>query len=131
MQTGWHSGRRGDVPSDLVRDYDDYFYDASYDESPFDYDSPADLDGYPDDYGFDYELCHDLHGPDDCGVYWAARGETGGSTYWSDDVARDVCMRGVALPQPGPQELLDSAIHTPGPVEPVYDVVAEQHVPSG
>ena len=31
----------------------------------------VDFDGYPDVYGFialdEYELYHDLHGPDDCG----------------------------------------------------------------
>ena len=57
-----------------VYDYDDYC-----DDSP-DYcyhDGSGDLDGYPDLYGLmgldEYELCHDLHGPDDCGVYCVYR----------------------------------------------------------
>ena len=60
------------------------FYDAQYDESPdyFDYDDPGDFYSYPDVYGFiepdDYELCHDIRGPDDCGVYCVARRDTGG-----------------------------------------------------
>ena len=90
--------KEGDVPNDSVCDYDDYFYDACYDENPdyFDYDHPEDFDSYPDVYGFiepdDYELCHDLHGPGDCGVYCVARGEAGGPPYWSGDVA---CIRDV------------------------------------
>ena len=65
----------------------------------FDCNDPEDFDSYPDVYGFiepdDYELCHDLHGPDDCGVYCAARGETGGSPYW-------ICDAEPLLLYPGP-----------------------------
>ena len=38
-------------------------------------------------YGFiepdDYDLYHDLHGPDDRGVYCISRGEAGGTSYWA------------------------------------------------
>ena len=42
------------IPSDSVCDYDDYFYDAHYDEEPdyFDYDDPVAYDGFPSVYGF-------------------------------------------------------------------------------
>ena len=68
-----------DVPSGLVCDYDDYFYDGHYGDNPdyFDYDDLSDFDSHPDVYGFieldDYELYHDLHGPDHCGVYCVSR----------------------------------------------------------
>ena len=61
-------------------------------------------------YGFiepdDYEMCHDLHGPDDCGVYCAVRGETGGSPYWIGNAERDVCIGDVALSRPDPTSRL-------------------------
>ena len=74
-----------DVLCGSVCDYDDYFYDGQYDESPnyFDYDDPGDCHSYPDVYGFiepdDCELYHDLHGTDDCGVYCVARRDAGGT----------------------------------------------------
>ena len=93
--------KEGVVLSDSVCDYDDYVYDENPDY--FNYDDPEDFDSYPDVYGFiepnDYELCHDHHRPDDCGVYCAARGETGRSPYWIGDAERDVCIRDVALPR--------------------------------
>ena len=62
-------------------------------------------------YGFiepdDYELCYDLHGPDDCRVYCVARGKDGGLPYWIGDAERDVCTREVALPRTGSDEPFD------------------------
>ena len=77
VTTGVAFQQKCDVPSGSVCDYDDYFCDGHYDENPdyFDYD----FDSYPDVYSFiepdDYELYHDLHGPDDCGVYCVSRGD--------------------------------------------------------
>ena len=65
------------------------FYDGHYDDKPdyFDYDDPGDFDSYPNVYGFvgpdNYELYHDLLGPDECGVYCVSRGDVGEVPYWS------------------------------------------------
>ena len=87
----------------------DYFLYGHYDNKPdyFDYDDPGDYDSYPNVYGFvgpdNYELYHDLHGPGhgphDCGVYCASRGDIGVVPYWSGD-EKGTCMR-TMLPCPG------------------------------
>ena len=65
----------GVLPSDCVCDYADYFYDGQHDDCPdyYDYDDPDVYVRFPIVYGFvgpdDYELYHDLHGSDGCGVY--------------------------------------------------------------
>ena len=93
-----------DVLSGLVCDYGDYFYDGQYDGSPdyLDYDDP-DVYGFiePDDY---YELYHDLHGPDDCGVYCVARRDAGGTPYWTGVEDCDGYRGAVVLPQTGSGE---------------------------
>ena len=92
------------VPSGSVCDYDDYFYDGHYDDKPdyFDYDDPGDFDSYPSVYGFvgpdNYKLYHDLHGPDDCGVYCVSRGDVSVVPFWSEDEEGDVYEGDVALP---------------------------------
>ena len=64
-----------DVPSGLVCDYDDYFYDEHYNNKPdyFNYDNPGNFNSYLNMYGFiqldDYKWYHNLHGPDNCGVH--------------------------------------------------------------
>ena len=71
------------VPSGSVCEYDDYFHDGHYHDKPdyFDYDDLGDFDSYLSVYGFvgpdNYELYHDLHGPDDCGIYCVSRGDVG------------------------------------------------------
>ena len=67
-------------------DYDKYFYNAQYDvDSPdySDYDEQGDLNGYSDVHGFvgtnvyyapaEVEFMHELHGPDNCGMYCQLR----------------------------------------------------------
>ena len=92
LQTRVAFQEKCDVLSGSVCDYEDYFYDGQYDDSPdyFDYNDPGDfdnyslIDSYPDVYGFiepdDYELYHD---PDDCWVYCVARRDTDGTSYWT------------------------------------------------
>ena len=50
------------------------------------YNYPRDYDSYPSVYGFvgpdDFELYHDLHGPDGCGVYCVSRGDVDVVPYW-------------------------------------------------
>ena len=88
---GWCSGW-------FVYDYDDYC-----DDSPdyFDYDEPGHFDGYPDMYGFigpdDYELCHDLHGPDDCGTYCVSREDAGVMSYGTGAGDGDIYENAIAM----------------------------------
>ena len=69
-------------------DYENYLFDAQYDDDRADYfdcDEPSDLDGYPDLCGFvgtddcyaptDGEFMHEMHGPDNCGMYCQMRYE--------------------------------------------------------
>ena len=82
-----------------------------------DYDNPADYDSFPSVYGFvgpdDYELYHDLHGSDGCGVYCVAWGvvdadvlhwsENRGPdmSHWSDDVRHYLKKGDVILSRTG------------------------------
>ena len=64
-------------------------------------------------YGFiepvDYELYHDLHGPDDCGVYCISRGEAGVAPYWTGVERCDDC-EGIVLSYPGPGPMNRSTV---------------------
>ena len=81
------------------------------------------FDCYPSVYGFvgpdNYELYHDLHGPDDCGVYCVSRGDVGVVPYWSGNEEGDVIEDDVALPRTGSDEPVDmfghSVVSTFGP----------------
>ena len=66
--------------------HNNYFYDTQCDVDSLDcsdYDKPGDLDGYSDVYGFvgtddcyaptDVDFMHELHGPDNCGMYCQLR----------------------------------------------------------
>ena len=85
-----------DVLDGSVYDYDDYCDDS---QDYFDYDKPGDFDGYPDVYGLiepdEYELCHDLHGPDDCGVYCVPRRDAGGMSYAPGPYGTSVTFHGI------------------------------------
>ena len=79
------------IPSDSLCDYDDYFYDRPYDDCPDYYD----YDSFPSGYDYvgpdDYELYHDLHGSDGCGVYCVARGVVDADvSHWSENRAPHV-----------------------------------------
>ena len=94
-------------------------YGDYYDNIPnyFDYDDPDhgglldDNDDYDDDGPLrlsdfdepdDYELYHDLHGQDGCGVYCISRGNVGVVPYWSDEEEGDVYEGDPALACPVP-----------------------------
>ena len=104
------------IQSGSVWDDDDY-----YDNRPdyFDYDDPCDYDNYPGVDGYvwpdNYELYHDLHGPDDCGVYCVSRGDVGVVPYWSGDEEGDVYEGDVALPWTGSDEPANSVVSMFGP----------------
>ena len=120
----WHF-RRSEVPSGSVCDYDDYFYDGDYDDTPdyFDDDDPGGFDNYPSMFGVvgpdNYELHHDLHGPHDCGVYCVSCGGVCVVPYWSGDDDGDMHEGDVALPRAGSDKPVDgsgySVISTSGP----------------
>ena len=63
--------------------------------------NPVDFDSYPSVYVFvgtdNYELYHDLHGPDDCGVYCVSRGDVAVVPYWSGDEEGDMYEGDLAL----------------------------------
>ena len=67
-------------------------------------------------YGFvgpdNYELYHDLHGPDGCWVYCVYRGDVGVVPYWSGDEEGDVYEGNVALPRTGSDEPVDMLEHS-------------------
>ena len=60
---------------------------------------------------------HDLHGPDDCGVYCISRDEAGGMSYGAGDEEYDDNEGNVVLPRTN--DPVDSVVHTSGPDEPV------------
>ena len=66
-----------------------------------------------------YELYHDLHGPDGCEVYCVSRSDVDVVPYCSGDEEGDVYEGDVALPQTGSDEMVDmlehSVISTIGP----------------
>ena len=74
-------------------------------------------------YGYvgvdNYELYHDLHGPDVCGLYYVSQGDVGMVPYWSEDEEGDVYEGGVALPRTGSDEPVNSVVSTSGPGGPV------------
>ena len=78
-------------------------------------------------YGFiepvDYELYHDLHGPDDCGVYCISRGDVGVMPYWTDVEKCDNYEGKVVLPRTGSDEPVDSFVRITGYDEPVDSAV--------
>ena len=100
VTTGVEFQEKCDVPSGSFFD----FYDGHNDENP-DYDDPGDFDSYHDVYGFigpdEHKLYHDLHGPDDCGVYCVSRGDVGVTPYWTGVEECDVYEGDVVLPQTG------------------------------
>ena len=89
----------------------------------FDYDDLVDFDNYPDVYSFidpdDYELYHDLHGSDDCGLYCISQGEAGGMSYWAGVEKGDDYEGNGVLPWTGSVEPVHSVLCTFGLVESV------------
>ena len=65
-------------------------------------------------YGFiepdDCELYHDLHGPDDYGIYCISRGEAGVTPYCIGVEKCDNYEGNVVLPRTGSDEPVDSAV---------------------
>ena len=74
---------------------------------------------YPDVHGFvepdDYELYHDLHGPDDCGVYCVSQGDAGVMPYWTGGEECDAYEGDVALPRTGSDEPFSNSIYISPP----------------
>ena len=65
-------------------------------------------------------ISHDLHGPDDCGVYCVSRGDVDVMPYWSEDEEGDVYEGDVALPRTGSNEPVNSVVSTSGPGGPTW-----------
>ena len=106
-----------DVLSGSVYDCDDHCDNRL---AYFDYDELGDFDCYSDEYGvvepeIMVSLYHDLHGPDDCGVYCVSRGDTGVTPYWTGVEECDVYEGDVALPRTGSDEPFNSVIRTSPP----------------
>ena len=103
--------KRCDVRSGSVYDYDDYC-DNSLDY--FDYDEPGDFDSYPDVYRFigpdEYELCYDLHGPDDCGAYCVSRRDAGVMPYGTGAGDSDIYENAIALQWTGSDQPVNCAL---------------------
>ena len=102
-----------------MRDYDDYFYDGHYDDTPdyFDYDDSSDVDSYP-------IVCMALLGRIimNCimicmgrmtvGVYCVSRGDAGVVPYWRENEDGDVYEDDVALPRADSDEPVDGLGHS-------------------
>ena len=78
-------------------------------------------------YGFvgpdNYELYHDLHGPDGCGAYCVSQGDVGVVPYWSGDEEGDVYEGDAALPRTGSDKPVDMLEHSGGPCDETGPVV--------
>ena len=61
---------------------------------------------------------HDLHGPDDGGVYCVSRGDAGGAPYWTGDKEGDFYEGDVTLPWADSDEPVNCVVHTSEPVGP-------------
>ena len=59
-----------------------------------------------------YELYHDLHSPDDCGVCCVSWGDVGVVPYWSGDEEGDVYEGDVAQPRTRSDELADTLAYS-------------------
>ena len=77
-------------------------------------DEPGDFDDYPDMYGFigpdEYELCHDLHGPDDCGAYCVSQSDAGVMPYGTGARDSDIYENDIALQRTGSVQLVNGVI---------------------
>ena len=70
-------------------------------------------------YGFvgpdNYELCHDILGPDGCGVYCVSRCDVGVVPHWDGDEEGDVYEGDVDLYRSGSDEAVHSVVSTISP----------------
>ena len=73
-------------------------------------------------YGFieadDYELYHDLHGPDDYGLHCVSRYDAGVMPYWNGGEEGDVYEGDVALHRTVTNESVNRVVHTSGMDDP-------------